>query len=222
MMNKISFLTLLTCTVLLWSCKSDDPTPNSDDTSTTTETDLLRIQPSIVEELNFIVSYEKDDSLSEGYLISSNGKVTKFEFKTPITTSLSPGSYESIVNYFIDAEKEALTDILASNVTAANSTALNLMSENDKIINDTTVISASAEGKGSCQIYHVQKSDEGVSPVEYFPIRILEGTYDNSWIVKDSDLPASLLNQIDSILSVDSGLDMDFWGHYIVNSETKT
>ena len=222
MMNKISFLTLFTCTVLLWSCKSDDPTPNSDDTSTTTETDLLRIQPSIVEELNFIVSYEKDDSLSEGYLISSNGKVTKFEFKTPITTSLSPGSYESIVNYFIDAEKEALTDVLASNVTAANSTALNLMNENDKIINDTTVISASAEGKGSCQIYHVQKSDEGVSPVEYFPIRILEGTYDNSWIVKDSDLPASLLNQIDSILSVDSGLDMDFWGHYIVNSETKT
>lgn len=221
-MNKISFLTLFTCTVLLWSCKSDDPTPNSDDTSTTTETDLLRIQPSIVEELNFIVSYEKDDSLSEGYLISSNGKVTKFEFKTPITTSLSPGSYESIVNYFIDAEKEALTDVLASNVTAANSTALNLMNENDKIINDTTVISASAEGKGSCQIYHVQKSDEGVSPVEYFPIRILEGTYDNSWIVKDSDLPASLLNQIDSILSVDSGLDMDFWGHYIVNSETKT
>lgn len=221
-MNKISFLTLLTCTVLLWSCKSDDPTPNSGDTSTTTETDLLRIQPSIVEELNFIVSYEKDDSLSEGYLISSNGKVTKFEFKTPITTSLSPGSYESIVNYFIDAEKEALTDVLASNVTVANSTALNLMSENDKIINDTTVISASAEGKGSCQIYHVQKSDEGVSPVEYFPIRILEGTYDNSWIVKDSDLPASLLNQIDSILSVDSGLDLDFWGHYIVNSETKT
>lgn len=199
--------------MLLWSCEKDSVSTEPE--NKTIETDLLRIQPSIVEQLNFIVSYERSDTLTWGYLISTNGKVTKFEFDQQTTSSPAPGSYESIVNYFADAEKNELPNALSSSISTANFTALELMSEYDRIVNDTSVISASAQGKGTCQIYHVQKSDEGVSPEQYYPVRILEGTYDNTWFVKNSDSPEQLLIQLDAILSVDNGLDMDFWEHYV-------
>lgn len=214
-MRKTKFVALFALVFFL-SCKKDCTIPDVDNTKTDeTETKAyLRENPEVVHALKFIVRYNIDESKPEyGFLISSCGKVLSYQFEKNPDRTLGPGTYEDVVSYFDAAIVKKDSEIPGDLVMKTDKMSIELMKEYDKIATEN-IYSKGAEGLGVCNIHHMQKSDPGAEDVSFYPMRLFEGQYLNTWYVKDSDSPGKILENLDEILNGSGGLVRAYWEHY--------
>lgn len=165
--------------------------------------------PSIIPDLNFVIEYRDSVDSTNGLMITKSGKIIEYRFVTQNFSTLSPGSYIEIMKYFDDAHIKYLFQTNNSPITYADSIALKMMDDYDKITDSITFCS-SVPLNYKCNIYQIQHASINKS---CYPMRILEGEQENYWYVA-SPHPAQILSYLDLALSENGGLNMIYWEHY--------
>ncbi|MBI34957.1 MAG: hypothetical protein CMP67_06290 [Flavobacteriales bacterium] len=165
--------------------------------------------PSIIPDLNFVIEYRDYSDSANGLIITRSGEIIEYHFINPISSVLSPGTYNQIIKYFDDAHVKHLYQTDNSFILNADSISLRMMDEYSKITDSITFCNF-VPPNHQCNLYQIQHAETNES---CYPMRILEGKNENDWYVS-SPFPAQILSLLDSALSESGGLNLIYWEHY--------
>ncbi|MBL57214.1 MAG: hypothetical protein CMP61_08505 [Flavobacteriales bacterium] len=165
--------------------------------------------PTVVPNINFIIEYRDSIDSTNGIIITRSGEIVEYKFIHPISNILSPGTYEEIIEYFDDAYLSDMYQTSNSSILKADSISLTMM-EDYSAITDSITYCYSVPSNHRCNLYQIQHAETNES---CYPIRILEGKYENNWYVPTAQ-PAEILSLLNSTLSESGGLDLIYWEHY--------
>lgn len=165
--------------------------------------------PTVMPNINFIIEYRDSIDSTNGIIITRLGEIVEYKFVHPISNILSPGTYEEIIEYFDNAYLRHLYQTSNTSILKADSISLIMMGDYNAMT-DSTTYCYSVPQNHRCNLYQIQHAATNES---CYPMRILEGKYENDWYVPTGQ-PAEILSLLNSTLSESGGLDLIYWEHY--------